>query len=697
MSQDDTAIPSTLCASCSSIDFKSAFARPAPPVHEMPQTTAITVTRKDIEADCILCSFVVERIFADINANDRVSAIKEIGYHFRAVDSLWVSRESLRSHPEENSDVVIAIVRGGFDQRLDPKQLLQAISLGLIVPLAQRSAINVLEIPGYHYRGRMVNSLRPDFPRIRSWIDECHSLQSEYHVNCKSLRADVDFQTRVIDCWTRQVVPLTRDLEYLALSYVWGRFIDDQNSQTSQTRLPFPAPQTIEDAMSIVRKMEKRYLWVDRYCILQPENRQLQIQNMDKIYGNALSTIVPVEADSAESGFSGVSSPRGDQFKIWTNAGLLVFTFPHISYHLSSSAWLTRGWTYQESVISRSCIFFTKDQVYFACRSAYHSEAVEQAEIFLRDRFRETLEPELLSHADYLNAYRKPSYEVNLFYKHVNAYTSRSLTFDSDSLNAFEGIIKSASTKSLWGIVGYRSDDSELGFAIGLGWFSLKKPPGGGPVRRREEFPTWSWVSLVDRIEHAGLATGYRGNIAGCSSFYVEDQNGKRVRIANFYRRIAGYGTLQFSNFGKALFIKARIAQVRLVWSKKAGTYSVYASKRPSKSLFHSKRDPSSSPSEVANVIARIDGEDAGLLSDIESRPWYAVQLFWMERIVIAGLVQRGYWMLVDKRKPVAHRIGIIIPVYNQELFWEAEEMVAQGKAIRMQELKTRRRLIRIE
>ena len=164
-------------------------------------------------------------------------------------------------------------------------------------------------------------------------------------------------------------MPLIRDLEYLALSYVWGKAIDDENSQTSQTSgfVPLSSPKTIEDAMSIVQSMGKRYLWVDRYCIWQSEDRHLQIQNMHKIYRNALSTIVPVEADSAGSGISGVSSPRCNQFKFWTNAGLLVFTFPHISYQLSSSIWLTRGWTYQEAFLSRSCIFFIKDQAYFAC------------------------------------------------------------------------------------------------------------------------------------------------------------------------------------------------------------------------------------------------------------------------------------------------------------------------------------------
>ena len=670
---------SRLCSSCSSLDFKSAFALSRTEIGRI--GLAITATRRELQADCALCSCIAVRIFSGINTNDRVSAVEEIGYHFRALNSRLVSLRRFKHHLEVNSDIVVAVVRGNADQEPHGKQLFEAISLGLIVPLAHRSALQVSEMSGYHhYRGRIVNSLSPDFTRIRSWIDECHSLR--YHANCKSLLKIMGFQTRVIDCWTRQIVPLTRDLEYLALSYVWGKEIDDENSQTSQTSgfVPFNAPQTIEDAMSVVQGLEERYLWVDRYCIWRSENRQLQIQNMHEIYRNALSTIVPVEADSAESGFSGVSSPRCDQFRFWTNAGFLIFTFPHISYHLSSSVWLTRGWTYQEAFLSRSCIFFTKDQVYFACRSVYQSEAVNQALLSLSDVDRETLEPSLLSYADYLDSWRRTLSPELFFYDHVMAYTNRSLTLDSDGLNAFEGIIKSRNTKSIWGIVSYCSNHSELGFAVGLAWSGARKPPGGGPVRRREGFPTWSWVSLVDQICHNLRGIGNR-TPAGCSAYYVEDEHGQRIGIADIYKRTVGSGALLFSNLGKALFIEGSVTQVNLLWSKKPGFYSVHAPKSP----FRSETCPSSWSLRVSEIMAWIDEEDAGLLSNIESHPWSAVQLFWRGRKEGSQIVRCEYWILVDERESVARRIGIIVPLD-----------LGKGE-IRMEDLETQRRLIRIE
>ena len=100
---------------------------------------------------------------------DRLSAIEEIGYLFRAFDSQEVSMRPLKSHFQRISDVVVAIVRGASDQAQDIAQLMKAISLGLILPLAQGSAPQPPDSSGgRRYRGRIVKSLSPDFTRIRS-------------------------------------------------------------------------------------------------------------------------------------------------------------------------------------------------------------------------------------------------------------------------------------------------------------------------------------------------------------------------------------------------------------------------------------------------------------------------------------------------------------------------------------------------
>lgn len=151
----------------------------------------------------------------------------------------------------------------------------------------------------------------------------------------------INFSTRVIDCKERKIVPLTEDMQYLALSYVWGKGIQASAEQQDigDCRLPPSVPQTIEDAMSVVAKLKKRYLWVDRYCMWTSEDKHTQIQNMNLIYQGALTTIVALHAKDASTGLPGVSVIRNEQFRLQTDAGMVVSTFSHLSYQIWLSSW----------------------------------------------------------------------------------------------------------------------------------------------------------------------------------------------------------------------------------------------------------------------------------------------------------------------------------------------------------------------
>ena len=53
-------------------------------------------------------------------------------------------------------------------------------------------------------------------------------------------------------------------------------------------------PKVIKDAFLVTKKLGYRYLWVDRYCIVQDDaqEKHQQIKNMGSIYENARVTIV---------------------------------------------------------------------------------------------------------------------------------------------------------------------------------------------------------------------------------------------------------------------------------------------------------------------------------------------------------------------------------------------------------------------
>ncbi|KAF2279013.1 HET-domain-containing protein, partial [Westerdykella ornata] len=199
------------------------------------------------------------------------------------------------------------------------------------------------------------------------WIRHCRANHGGY---CKGQLSAIAFTIpgfRLIDCQTRQVSKHTEEVEYVALSYVWGN-----GSHASTRALPNPAQRVIEDAMIATKELGFRYLWVDRYCISQLDTSEsrTQIANMDRIYAGAVFTIAAAAGEGPNYGLPGVShrqrhvQPRARFEKLH-----LVASPPPPRDVIRASKWASRGWTFQESKLSRRTLFFTDDQVIFECGS----------------------------------------------------------------------------------------------------------------------------------------------------------------------------------------------------------------------------------------------------------------------------------------------------------------------------------------
>ena len=692
-----------LCSSCSNIDFRSTFALSSEKIGR--EGRALFEMRTDTQPGCDLCSLVASMASLKVIKTSSSFEIPETGYHLRALDSLWplgLPRTVYSFTEYDNPSIVVAVVEGRASTISKGNRLHEATRRGFIVPVAQDSPRRLLyPICPFLYRARAVSSTKINYARIGFWLRECQKSKHSYYVGISQPRWTA-FCTRVIDCETREILPLTPNYEYLALSYVWGKTANDAEvDQTDQSNhcLPDPAPQTIEDAMTVVRGLRKRYLWVDRYCIWQSEDKHLQIQNMDQIYQNALTTIVAADGDNAESGLSGVSCPRHHQSSFQTNAGVLAYTFPHVSCHLSTSTWVSRGWTYQEAILSRSCLFFTKDQVYFACKGhlGSESEAVGGSWRTRHSGSTESLTPRLMrisEQADTSDSQKGPP----CFYDHIKEYTSRSLSWDSDALNAFKGILASLDEYTYWGIPFSDTfslkhyvpiDRSEAAFAHNLAWTGKRLPPGGGAIRRRKGIPTWSWTSLVDQIVTKNKSYTMYTDLVKCSAFYVEDDTPNRLSITDVFQSGRKRGTRIIPEHGRVLLVEALVTEVCLRSTRTEGVYSIHLPEHHTLDLISPY-----SRSTIIGAEALIDCTDADLLSRIESQPWSAIKLFWDDNSQLEDLpheeIRRkrdgsSYWMLVDQYGLVARRIGLIRPRYDLE--WN----------LFMSDLKAERRLTRIE
>jgi hypothetical protein len=131
--------------------------------------------------------------------------------------------------------------------------------------------------------------------------------------------------------------------------------------------------------------------------------------------------------------------PRQPKAKIGDTVLLSTLRAPR--RHIQNSVWSTRCWTYQEGVLSRRRLVFTKEQVYFECGGMAVWETVDLplAEFHTHSlrRYRDFLRPGVFSckrdwHATY-------GEENNMFEmlrqieRHSIQYRSRNLTFQKDS------------------------------------------------------------------------------------------------------------------------------------------------------------------------------------------------------------------------------------------------------------------------
>jgi hypothetical protein len=265
---------------------------------------------------------------------------------------------------------------------------------------------------------------------------------------------------RLMDCYKKKIVKADPSSRWVALSYVWGP--DDASASTKRTnnvgRYLWPSyiPRTVADAMTVTVDLGFRYLWCDAYCIEQNNNAHKadQIRNMDKIYRYAEFTIVST-GSSKHTGLPGVDCDRQSQYKVFSvdnrNIACLSRASMDAYTRLQSSAWMKRGWTFQECLMSKRLLVFTDVEMSFYCDTASWTESIGGVE-HIKDPSRVIWDDwgTKLSPVGSVDRTSSASYSDSIFHRHKNfmrlvaQYSRRELHFDSDALNAFLGVIEYA-------------------------------------------------------------------------------------------------------------------------------------------------------------------------------------------------------------------------------------------------------------
>ncbi|KAK0654141.1 hypothetical protein DIS24_g5495 [Lasiodiplodia hormozganensis] len=267
-------------------------------------------------------------------------------------------------------------------------------------------------------------------------------------------------------------------------------------------------PKVIQDTVKLVRRLGYRYLWIDAICIVQNSARswKLNAEIMNMIYRNADLTICAADGVDATAGLKALSKPTHSQIIVECAPGLRLMVCRLAEASIKKSKWNTRGWTFQERLLSRRCLIFTEGRVMFQCRSAAMSEDIVTAPGSVDNASRWSLDL-LQSPLQLLNSLApRPIW----FYMNcVQLYSARDLTKSGDILAAFNGVsnhIEDALSSPLtFGLPTSHFDLALLWIPLGSSQRRMGDESGDErfddePSRRRNSghtretnFPSWPW------------------------------------------------------------------------------------------------------------------------------------------------------------------------------------------------------------
>ena len=265
-----------------------------------------------------------------------------------------------------------------------------------------------------------------------------------------SLPSDMHF----IDCKACKVVEYEGKSDFLTLSYVLGGKNTDgtvdrlSEGRLSMTRLSL----AIKDAIEAALRLGKQYLWVDRYCIDQEDQirKAIQISLMAAIFAKSWATIVNPGPD-AQARLPGVFVPRQKLPFLQTSQCCILGRDTRPEQFLRSSAWNSRAWTLQEALLSRRLVLFKANEVVLLCD---HGAAFESLRGIHGSRLRHGHKDRLgqLGIKEYLHLPKFQNFGKGSHWPDIEEYCSRGLTYEDDSLAAFEGYLNVLEQVSIWGV-----------------------------------------------------------------------------------------------------------------------------------------------------------------------------------------------------------------------------------------------------
>lgn len=359
-----------------------------------------------------------------------------------------------------------------------------------------------------------------NFDIARNWLQTCR----QEHKNCPSECAQV-LPTRVVDVGLE---PNFQDLHivyshgkmghYIALSHCWGGritpLLTTETIESFTIALPYQdLPANFRDAITITRELGVRYLWIDSLCIIQDSKHDWEVESMKMadVYRHAVLTISALSSPGSTHGIltkDSQLSPPTDHVKLFDHTTSRKL---NVSRKNARSEYLTglavncplhkRGWCLQEMILSPRQLLYGEQQIYWKCPHGFRDATGAGPSLgrrFPSHQVFETLTSVL--YADILRPSTRLGMEHDIntvldeYYKLVQEYSDRQLSFGSDKLPALAGIVQ-----RLHPIIGgdYLAGLWSKDIHRGLSWRAENTLTRHATPSRA---PSWSWAVTDDNL-----------------------------------------------------------------------------------------------------------------------------------------------------------------------------------------------------
>lgn len=293
---------------------------------------------------------------------------------------------------------------------------------------------------------------------------------------------------------------------YVCQSYCWGLSrtvvttrdnLDVHKAGISISCLPL----TFRDTIAFTKSLGIRYLWIDSLCIVQDSavDWRMEAASMGSYYGNAYLTIAATMSTSADDGLF--------QEPFYVTLGTATQTWKvraHRHLQFANSPLFTRGWIFQERLLSPRVVHFACSELVFECCETSTCECGQS----MPDRNWQIKQ-------EYLNGMRikkffESSTVPNTWHRMVEAYCRLSLTNPSDIMPALSGLAEQVRTRREGSVylAGLWSDTimDDLLWRVRLQDYRFMVRPWRAP--------TWSWASTH--------ATAFYGNYAHLNVIFTK-------------------------------------------------------------------------------------------------------------------------------------------------------------------------------